>query len=145
VIGGSGFYKDYLLSLVQAYQLETHVRFLGHIAEETLPEIYQASDFFVLPTSELEGFGLVILEAMACGTPVLGTPVGAIPEILNRFDNRLVFDGTGWNEMKTKLEQIIETPAQYEFDPRDCRHFVEQNYSWKKMAEAFEKVALELI
>lgn len=145
LIGGSGFYEDYLLSLVQSYRLQAHIKFLGHIDEKALPEIYQAADFFVLPTSELEGFGLVILEAMACGTPVLGTPVGAIPEILNRFDERLVFEGTGWNEMKIKLERIIEKPKQYEFDPKDCRHFVEQNYSWKKMADAFEQEALNLI
>jgi len=138
LIGGSGFHKDYLLSLVQSYQLQTNIRFLGHIAEEILPETYQAADFFILPTSELEGFGLVILESMACGTPVVGTPVGAIPEILNRFDKRLIFDGTGWKAMKEKLEYIIENSATYEFSPEECRHFVEQNFSWKHMADAFE-------
>ena len=145
LVGGSGFYKDYLLSLVQSYRLQSHVRFLGHIDETLLPEIYQAADFFILPTAELEGFGLVILEAMACGTPVLGTPVGAIPEILNQFDKRLVFGGTGWNELGMKLEQLVEKPTQFEFDPDACRRFVEQNYSWKKMADAFEKMAVELI
>ena len=64
------------------YDLHGSIRFLGHIPEIDLPQKYQAADFFVLPTRNLEGFGLVILEAMASGTPVLGTPVGAIPEVI---------------------------------------------------------------
>ena len=48
---------------------------------------------FVLPTQALEGFGLVILEALGCGTPVVGTPVGAIPDVLRHFDERWIAKG----------------------------------------------------
>jgi glycosyltransferase involved in cell wall biosynthesis len=73
LIGGRGFLKDRLKAQVESANLQDAVRFLGYVAEKDLPLFYQASDFFVLPTRELEGFGLVILEAMATGTPVLGT------------------------------------------------------------------------
>src|SRR5207249_11624167 len=62
--------------------------FLGFIPDETLPSYYHAADVFVLPTRELEGFGLVTVEALACGTPVLGTPVGATPEVLSGLEDR---------------------------------------------------------
>ena len=82
---------------------------------------------------------------MPCGTLVLDTPVGAIPEILDRFNERLIFGGTSWIEIKEKFEQVIENPAQYQFDTSKCREFVKKNYSWEKMADEFEKKALELV
>ena len=66
--------------------LDKHVTFLGFVPDADLPRYYQAADVFVLPTRELEGFGLVTAEALACGTPVLGTPVGATPELLEPLD-----------------------------------------------------------
>jgi glycosyltransferase involved in cell wall biosynthesis len=145
LIGGRGFLEDRLKSQVESANLQDAVHFLGHIPEEELPLSYQASDFFLLPTRELEGFGLVILEAMACGTPVLGTPIGAIPEVLGPFDRKLLFDGTGWQDMTRKLEEVIESPDSFRFDPQNCRAFVERNFSWKKAADAFEQEAKRCI
>ncbi len=145
LIGGQGPLENSLKSRVESYRLKDVVHFVGHIPDVKLPLFYQAADYFILPTAALEGFGLVILEAMACGIPVLGTPVGAIPEIIGRFDKRLLFEGSSWRDIKKKLEQVVEKPDQYNFDPQKCREFVEKNYSWKKMADAFEKKALELI
>ena len=59
---------------------------MGRIDDDLLPMAYGACDAFVLPTAELECFGLIALEALAAGRPVLATPVGAIPEILSRFE-----------------------------------------------------------
>ena len=98
----------------------------------------------VLPTQKLEGFGLVILEAMACGTPVLGTPVGAIPEIIGSFDKRLMFDGTGWEDLKRKMEEVIEGPDRYDFKPEVCRKFVEDNFNWKDICITMEKILEEV-
>jgi glycosyltransferase involved in cell wall biosynthesis len=145
LIGGRGFLEETLKAQVESANLQDAVRFLGYIAEKDLPLFYQASDFFVLPTRELEGFGLVNLEAMASGTPVLGTPVGGIPEVIGLFDKRLIFDGTGWQNMRNKLEEVIERPSSFRFDPQDCRDFVEKNFSWKKAADAFEQEAKKCI
>jgi len=145
LIGGTGFLNNHLQDIVNLNALQDSIKFLGYIPDKQLPTVYQSADYFVLPTSSLEGFGLVILEAMACGTPVLGTPVGAIPEILGRFDERLIFRGTGWKDIQEKLEDVTENPDRYQFDQRICREFVGKNYSWEKMADEFEKKALELI
>jgi glycosyltransferase involved in cell wall biosynthesis len=145
LIGGTGFLEDRLKTMVDDLNLKNSIRFLGHIPDNDLPGIYQAADFFVLPTEKLEGFGLVILEAMACGTPVLGTPVGAIPEVIGSFDKRLIFDGMRWSDMRRKMEEVIEKPHGYHFAPEGCRKFVEKNFSWKKVASSFEKQVLGLI
>jgi len=145
LIGGEGFLKVSLRDMVKDYGLEGTVKLLGRVSEEDLPRYYQAADFFVLPTRELEGFGLVILEAMACGTPVLGTPIGAIPETVGLFDKNLLFEGIRSENMKTKLEDVINRPEKYRFDPQVCRKFVEERYSWEKMADAFEREVMRLI
>jgi glycosyltransferase involved in cell wall biosynthesis len=145
LIGGEGFLKESLRAMVKDCGLEGAVRFLGRISEGNLPRYYQDADFFVLPTRELEGFGLVILEAMACGTPVLGTPIGAIPETVGLFDRNLLFEGVRSENMKTKLEDVINRPEKYRFDPQVCRKFVEERYSWEKMADAFEREVTKLI
>ncbi|MBW1997084.1 MAG: glycosyltransferase family 4 protein [Deltaproteobacteria bacterium] len=144
-IGGSGALEGTLKQMVKDLDLDGTIRFLGYLPEDRLPETYQWADFFVLPTRQLEGFGLVILESMACGTPVLGTPVGAIPEIIGAFDKRLLFDGPGWQDLARKIELVIEERERYSFDPMACRRFVEENYSWAKMAEHFEKQIAEFI
>ena len=61
---------------------------LGKISEHELPLTYAAADCFVLPTRALECFGLIVLEAFACNTPVIATPVGAIPELMGKYANQ---------------------------------------------------------
>ncbi|MCX5835287.1 MAG: glycosyltransferase family 4 protein, partial [Deltaproteobacteria bacterium] len=84
VVGGEGPLREELLSLVMEMNLEKYVSLVGFIPEDDLPDYYRMADIFVLPTLELEGFGLVTLEAMASAVPVLGTPVGGTVEILSR-------------------------------------------------------------
>jgi glycosyltransferase involved in cell wall biosynthesis len=86
VVGGDGPLRPALEAQAQNAGLARCVRFLGRVPDELLPSWYAAADAFVLPTAELEGFGLIALEAMSAGRPVLATPVGAIPELLGRYE-----------------------------------------------------------
>lgn len=86
MIGGTGPMRKNLEDLARTLGLKDVVTFLGRIEDLELPTAYGACDAFVLPTAELECFGLIALEALAAGRPVLATPVGAIPEIMARFE-----------------------------------------------------------
>ncbi len=90
VIGGRGSLREKLQKMITELGLEHQVYLIGSVSEEELPLYYQACDFFVLPTEALEGFGLVTLEALATNTPVIGTPIGATPELIKQFDPNLV-------------------------------------------------------
>lgn len=70
--------------------LEGRVRLLGRVSEADLVALYAAADLFVLPTVAYEGFGMSTVEALAQGTPVLGTAVGATPEILGELGDDFV-------------------------------------------------------
>jgi glycosyltransferase involved in cell wall biosynthesis len=89
-IAGSGLAAAPLESLAQRLELGDNVRFFGRVPDDDLPGLYAAADLFVLPTVAYEGFGMSTIEALAAGTPVVGTPVGATPEILAPLDPDLI-------------------------------------------------------
>ena len=144
VLGGSGPLKDSLSALMRQLDLESHIRFTGFISEDELPDYYRMADFFVLPTRELEGFGLVTLEAMASGLPVMGTPVGGTQEILGKIDQNFLFKDSSADSMASLiLENYQKMKADHqiwgEMSLR-CRKFVEDNYSWEKNVDALENI-----
>jgi glycosyltransferase involved in cell wall biosynthesis/SAM-dependent methyltransferase len=149
LIGGAGSLRGALEAQSQALGLAEHVKFLGFVPDAELPRYYQAADLFVLPTRELEGFGLVTVEALACGTPVLGTPVGATPEILRALCPSLVFRGTTPEVMAGDLERFL---AARERDPDayarlrvSCREHVERHYTWTRATDELEGTLRHLV
>jgi len=148
IVGGTGPLKEELSLLSRRLNLEDHIRFTGFIPEEILPDYYQAADLFVLPTVELEGFGLITLEALASGTPVLGTPVGGTLDILSRLDGRFLFVDAS-HESISRL--IIDTcklyqtqPNQWRLDSHRCRQFAEKYYSWDANVTTTEDLFLKI-
>ncbi len=96
---------------------------------------------------ELSDSGLVTLEAMSCGTPVLGTPAGATPETLDRFSNELVFEGTDSNAMSRlileKYDLFRKDPLEYEKLREQCHSFSSKYYSWDRIVDRWEQEILD--
>lgn len=88
VIGGQGLSRVMFEEMAATLGVDDIVRFVGRVADAILPDMYAAATAFVLPTLELECFGIIAIEALASGVPVLATPVGAIPEILSPVEPR---------------------------------------------------------
>ena len=144
VIGGKGPLESGLIALARSFEIEHKIHFTGFISEEQLPLYYQMADFFVLPTKELEGFGLVTLEAMASGLPVLGTPVGGTKEIIGSFDSSFLFKGTDSHSIADlildKYKLLKSNPQKWKEISHRCRNFVERNYYWEKNIDALEEL-----
>lgn len=96
---------------VATYRGEGRVRLLGYVADDDLPALYTAADAFVYP-SLWEGFGLPVLEAMACGTPVVASRIPAIEEVAGRAA-RLV-DPLSTAEIAAALETLLADAAERE-------------------------------
>lgn len=80
IVGRKGWMYEEVLSLVESLSLRQQVHFTGYVAPQDLPYVYNLADVFVYP-SIYEGFGLPVLEAMACGTPVITSNVSSMSEI----------------------------------------------------------------
>jgi glycosyltransferase involved in cell wall biosynthesis len=149
VIGGKGPLENGLIALARSFNIEDKVKFAGFIPEDQLPLYYQMADLFVLPTKELEGFGLVTLEAMASGLPVIGTPIGGTKEILGKFDAEFLFEDTQSDSIaKLALEKyhiIKNNPQRWKQISDRCRQFVERHYSWEQNVNSLEKLFLSSI
>ncbi len=144
LIGGEGSLGKYLAKVIEERNLQQNIFLLGYLPEEKLPLYYQAADVFILPTLELEGFGLVTIEALACGTPVLGTHVGAIPEVLNRLDSSLIFASRRPQMMAERIIQFFQKEEKKKFTPDVCRRYVEEHYSWQRHMAELEKLLMQM-
>lgn len=127
-IGGKGPLQPALEKQIRESGLTERIRLLGFIPDERLAAYYQAADAFLLATRCMEGFGLVTVEALACGTPVLGTPVGATPEILEPLDPGMLFDSCDTHALSAKILQFLDAPATFP-GQEPCSSYARNLYS----------------
>ena len=106
-IVGKGPERLALEELVRRHGLEDTVRFAGFVPDELLPVADRAADLVVVPTAALEGFGLVALECLAAGTPVVVTPVGGLPEAVGPLTT-LVCENAGAGALAERIGAMIE-------------------------------------
>ncbi len=140
-IAGRGPLQNSLQQQVIELGLEDNVNFLGFLPDELLPVAYQAADLSIMPSQSFEGFGLAIVESLACGTPVICTPVGGMPEILEPFSPDLITESIEVSAIAKKLEQVflgeITKPSR-----KECREYAVNNFDWDKIAQQVRKVIL---
>lgn len=144
LIGGQGHLKEHLQDLVFRFALTGTVKLLGLVPESRLIAYYQAADFFILPTLSLEGFGLIILEALACGCPVLGTPVGNIPYLLNPLSPDLVFPDSSPGAMAVRINSMLSDPEKLQVLRPEGVRYAKAHFQWDYAAAMTEKLFLNL-
>jgi len=104
IAGGKGWGGEDYMSTVDALKLHDHVRFAGFVGDDHLPELYRGALLFVYP-SLYEGFGLPVLEAMACGTPVITSNRASLPEVAG--DAALLVDPTQPEALAAAMTSIL--------------------------------------
>lgn len=132
VIAGA-WLSDYPESRQRAEALGlASIRWLGRVAEEDLPALYSAAEAFVFP-SLYEGFGLPVLEAMACGTPVTCSQTSSLPEIAG--DAAVFFDPQDTDDIIQSLVQVLASDSLQEELRIKGLHRASQ-FAWRRTAEA---------
>jgi N-acetylglucosaminyldiphosphoundecaprenol N-acetyl-beta-D-mannosaminyltransferase len=140
-VAGAGRIESQLTDLARELGVSNRVSFLGRISEESLRDWYRAADVVVMPTAAYEGFGLATVEALASGTPVVATPVGANPELLRPLDERLVADGADADSLAAALARVLPLVGP-ELSVR-CRAYAESSFAWDGVTAAWEAALLE--
>jgi glycosyltransferase involved in cell wall biosynthesis len=129
LIAGKGPLRNELEQHIASKHLSANIRTLGAVTDEALPLLYRAADFSIVPTTSYEGFGLILLESLASGTPVLGTPVGAIPEVLSPLAESLLLESASPEHL---CQGICEVLSGQRLLPsaRECENYAVTNYAW---------------
>ena len=136
LIGGTGRLEESLRELATELGVADRVRFLGFVPDEELPSLYSSADLFVLP-SEYEGFGIVFMEAMACGTPVIGTDVGGVPTAIDDGETGYLVPKDGVEELAERIDDSLHDPVAYDGLASNAREWAE-DHDWKSIAARVE-------
>jgi glycosyltransferase involved in cell wall biosynthesis len=132
IAGGKGWYYQAVMERVEALGLANHVIFPGFIPSEELPWLYRAASLFVYP-SLFEGFGLPVLEAMACGAPVITSTVSSLPEVAG--DAALLVDPEDAEGLALAMQRVLDEPGLAE-GLREAGRARAAGFSWDRTAAA---------
>jgi glycosyltransferase involved in cell wall biosynthesis len=138
---GTGPLEVALRRLGTTLGLDARVRFAGRVQDEELLRWYRAADLFVLPTLAYEGFGMATLEALASGTPVVGTRVGATPELLEPLESDLLTDATDGPSLASGIERGLALVGQ-SFRER-CRAYAADHFAWERVLPDWEAALVD--
>lgn len=134
LIVGSGDQHRSLATLAADLGLgENRLRFLGRQPDSVLADLYRAADVTVVPSLSLEGFGLVVLESLAAGTPVIASNTGGMAEVLPDLRPDLLVPPGDVAALAARLRRAFDQPTSLPAT-RDCRTFAER-FAWPTVAD----------
>lgn len=149
VIAGSVLEKDYLVYLKKISK-NKKVEFLENPSDSKLISLYRNASCFVLPATAKDYLGkvwsrpglyaLVVPEAMSCGTPVIVSNVGALPDFIEKNLNGFTFEDRNVKDLENKISKIVGDKRLVERMGEKGRYLVEKKYNWKIIAEKVRKI-----
>lgn len=145
VIGGDGDLWNELLSMATDLGIEGDVVFAGNLSRRQVASVLTGSDIVVLPSvrdewGNVDGLPNVLLEAMAAGKPVVTTPVGGIPSVVQSGHNGVLVPERSSDAIAAAVIELICTPADRNRLGQAARETVRCNYSWARIADEFARL-----
>lgn len=143
MIAGSGPLRTELEDRIRTAKMDAHVKLLGFVPDEDLPLAYRGANFSMVPTVSLEGFGLITVESMAAGTPVLVTNVGGLPETVRALSEDLIMPNAEVNTLARYITDVFTGRMKLP-DTDACQSYVRSRFDWSVIAghtrEVYEEV-----
>jgi len=137
---GRGALLEPLKNLARELKVEDIIEFTGFLPEEDVMQRMHAADVFMLPTRSLEGFGLVTVEANACGLPVVATPVGANPEVVSSIRHNLVAGSATPSALAHSTQEVFGMKMSHSERAAELRSQVARLYAWDRHDQVFVKL-----
>ncbi len=150
IIGGWGSEEEKLKKLIHRLGFLDKVKFIGVILRQDLPPLYRSSDLFILPSiidskGETETLGVVLIEAMACGLPIIGSKEGGIVDIITDFENGLYIQPKDEYDIAEKVDLLLSDSKLREKFKINGPNTVKKKFSWDKSAENVEEIYINAI
>jgi glycosyltransferase involved in cell wall biosynthesis len=144
LIAGKGRLEHELQARIDDAGLQHNVKLLGFVPDQHLAALYRAANLSVVPTVALEGFGLITVESLASGTPVLVTPVGGLPEAVAGLSADLVLPATGAQAIAAGLAGALDGTLKLP-DADACRRYAREHFDNAVIAKRVAAVYAEAI
>ena len=142
VIVGDGPEKKALVSQVQHLGLWGNIVFAGSLPNRELPPYYRAADAFILPSivdsrGDTEGLGVVLLEAIAAGTPVIASSVGGIPDIVIDSRTGLLVRQKNPEQLASAIKKLLGSKVLSRRLSAAAKNHIAKKYSWQEVGSGF--------
>jgi phosphatidylinositol alpha-1,6-mannosyltransferase len=148
VIAGDGEERERLEQIARDRGVADRVFFAGVVSDAELPAFYTASDIFVLPNridnGDIEGFGIVFLEAAASGRPAIGGDSGGVPEAVERDVTGLLVDGADAADVAKGIRTLAASPEQRRRMGEAGRARARDSFSWSRAAAIVSDLQLRI-
>jgi glycosyltransferase involved in cell wall biosynthesis len=145
VVTGTGSLAESLRARTLELGLGEHVRFAGHVANADLPLMYRAADLTIVPSNAWEGFGLSVLESLACATPSLVTPVGGLPEVVGDLSPKLILRDVSAEAIAEGLSMVFTDRTS--IPSRAACEAYARGFTWtsiaRRVADVYREVAAD--
>jgi glycosyltransferase involved in cell wall biosynthesis len=138
ILVGDGEEREYLSALSIQLGIQKYVQFVGKVPHEKVQDFMQQADIFVLPSLS-EGFPNVVLEAMACGLPIVASRVGGIPDIITNDTNGYLVEVKDTENLSNKILFLLQNDILREKISGNNKKLVKE-YSWEKVVVELEKI-----
>ena len=135
LVAGKGPLRKELEGTVVKLGLSGAVRFIGFVPDKDLADLYRACDLFVIPTRGQENFGLPVLEATACGCPVVATPAGSLPEVMALAGSPYVCKKADAESLADTIGRALAESPKGTARQKEAARAVARDLSWEKIAQ----------
>ena len=144
VVAGRGNYIDRYRRLAADEGVPEDIIFAGFIPEDEMPLYFNSADLLVLPSCDrAEGFGMVLIEAQACGTPVIATDVGGIPFAVDDGVTGLIVPPGDVSGLAGAIVRVLDDPDLYRAMAENGPRRVRDLFTWEKSARVYDRVFCE--
>ncbi|MDI6720577.1 MAG: glycosyltransferase [Methanomicrobiales archaeon] len=146
IVVGTGNYRDHYEKLAAREGLEGDVIFAGFVTNEEIPQYFSGSDLMVLPSYDrAEGFGMVLIEAQACGIPVIGTNVGGIPFAVEDGKTGLIVPPRDAESLAKAILRLFCDTELYRSMAENGPVRVREHFTWEKSSAAYHGILTDLL
>jgi len=163
VVAGKGPSRKLIEDRIKELRIEDNIKLTGFVPDDLLPVYYDAADYFVLPSASGEGLPLVaadyfvlpsasgeglplvLLEAMACGLPVIATTVGGTPEIISHMKNGVLVPPRNPEAMAEALSKLLAEEKLGQTIGEEAKKNVEDRFTWEENLRQLKETYNEFV